>query len=69
LTGQRDPVTPPRTAHEVARTLSRARVITWPAGGHGFDGNASPACRQRIVGEFVAAADVTRLPTDCVTGG
>jgi pimeloyl-ACP methyl ester carboxylesterase len=69
LTGERDPVTPPWTAHEAARTLSRARIVTWPAGGHGFDGKASPACKQRIVGDFIATADVNRLPLDCVTGG
>ena len=66
LTGQRDPVTPPWTAHEVARTLSHARVVTWPAGGHGFDGLPSSACKHRIVGDFIATGDVDRVSLDCV---
>jgi pimeloyl-ACP methyl ester carboxylesterase len=67
MTGRRDPVTPPRTAHEVAATLSRARVVTWPAGGHGFDGLQSSGCKERIIREFIATADPERLSTTCAT--
>jgi pimeloyl-ACP methyl ester carboxylesterase len=35
LSGEFDPITPPRFADEAARTLTKAFVLTFPAGGHG----------------------------------
>lgn len=67
MTGRRDPVTPPRTAHDVAKTLTRARVLTWPSGGHGFDGLANPSCKRSIVRQFVMSASVDALRVGCVT--
>ena len=65
MTGRRDPVTPPRTAHMVAKTLTRSRVVTWAAGGHGYDGLASASCRQSIIEAFVSSGQVERLPVGC----
>ena len=67
MTGQRDPVTPPWTAYEAAKTLSGARVITWRYGGHGYDGLVDQSCRRGIIREFVAIADAGRVPVDCTS--
>jgi pimeloyl-ACP methyl ester carboxylesterase len=67
MTGQRDPVTPPWTAHEAAKTLTHARVLTWRFGGHGFDGLADGACKQRIIREFITTASVDQLSVECMS--
>ena len=67
MAGKRDPVTPPWTAHLVAKTLKRSRVVVWPSGGHGYDGLASPSCRESIVEAFVASGQVERLSVGCAT--
>lgn len=67
MAGRRDPVTPPRTAIEVARTMTRSKVVIWPYGGHGTDGLASGDCRAGILREFVRTADPASLNTDCVS--
>ena len=67
MTGQRDPVTPPRTAHDAARTLTRTRVLTWRYGGHGFDGLANSTCKSDIIRAFVNTADLDRLDVNCMT--
>ncbi|HYE86883.1 MAG TPA: alpha/beta hydrolase [Vicinamibacterales bacterium] len=69
MTGRRDPVTPPRTAVEVARTLSRSKVVTWPYGGHGTDGLVSGECRTSIMQEFLRTADPAAVPINCVSAG
>lgn len=66
FSGRHDPVTPPRTAEEVARYLPRSRRLTWTYGGHGVDGTPSAACRNRIVAEFLSTADPSRLDTACL---
>jgi pimeloyl-ACP methyl ester carboxylesterase len=67
MAGRRDPVTPPRTAIEVTRTLPRSRLIVWPAGGHGTDGLVSGDCKAGIIGEFVRTADPAAPSQECVT--
>ena len=67
MTGRRDPVTPPRTAEAVARTLPRSRVLVWHYGGHGTDGLTTRECRNRIQGEFIRSAEPERLPVECMT--
>jgi pimeloyl-ACP methyl ester carboxylesterase len=67
MSGRRDPVTPPRTATEAARTLTRARVLIWPNGGHGTDGLATADCRTAIQEAFLRTADPDQLPLSCVT--
>ena len=67
FTGRRDPVTPPRTAEDAARTLPRARVLTWRYGAHNSDGLATPECRQDIIRAFITTADLDRLPVECMT--
>ena len=67
LTGRRDPVTPPRTAIDAGRTLSRSRVIVFPHGGHGSDGLASSDCRAGLLRTFIEAADPGALNTVCAS--
>lgn len=67
MAGRHDPVTPPRTAEEVVRTLPRSKLVIWPRGGHGTDGLASPACRIGIMRDFLRTADPERLSVECVT--
>jgi pimeloyl-ACP methyl ester carboxylesterase len=66
FSGRHDPVTPPRTAEEAARYLPRSRRLIWKYGGHGVDGTPSAACRNRIVAEFMTAADTSRVDTACM---
>jgi pimeloyl-ACP methyl ester carboxylesterase len=66
MAGRRDPVTPPRTAEEAARTLPRSKLVIWPHGAHGNDGLASPDCRRSLMREFLRTADPDALPLDCV---
>jgi pimeloyl-ACP methyl ester carboxylesterase len=67
MAGRRDPVTPPRTAIEVSRTLTRSKLVVWPYGGHGTDGLISSDCRARIMSTFVATADPSAIDDGCVT--
>ncbi len=63
MAGEVDPVTPPQTAREAARTLSRSRVVAFPNVGHGTS-NAQ-GCDARLVGEFFESADVEALDVGC----
>jgi pimeloyl-ACP methyl ester carboxylesterase len=65
--GRRDPVTPPRTAEEAARTLPRGRVLIWPSGGHASDGLIARDCRVSIQRSFIQSAESDRLPVECAT--
>jgi pimeloyl-ACP methyl ester carboxylesterase len=67
MSGRHDPVTPPRTATDAARTLPRSRVLIWPNGGHGTDGLATADCRTAIQDAFLRTADPDQLPLGCVT--
>jgi pimeloyl-ACP methyl ester carboxylesterase len=67
MSGRRDPVTPPRTAEETARTLSRSRIVVWKYGGHGTDGLRTGECRSTILQHFLSTADPATLPLECVT--
>lgn len=67
MTGRRDPVTPPRTAIEVARTLTRSHVVIFPRGGHGSDGLASGDCRAGILKRFLDSADPASVDSGCAS--
>jgi pimeloyl-ACP methyl ester carboxylesterase len=67
MAGRRDPVTPPRTAEEVVRTMPRSVLTVWPRGAHGTDGLASPQCRTNLMRDFLRTADPDALSLECVT--
>jgi pimeloyl-ACP methyl ester carboxylesterase len=63
LSGGLDPVTPPRHAETVAKTLTRHRHVVAPGLGH----IVSPhACAPRLVAAFVEHASIDRLPAACL---
>jgi pimeloyl-ACP methyl ester carboxylesterase len=66
MSGRRDPVTPPRTAEDASRTISRARVLVWKYGAHGTDGLLGRECWTQVVREFIDAADPDRLSIACM---
>ena len=66
ISGRRDPVTPPRTAEDTARTMSGARVLVWRYGAHGTDGLIGRECWTQLVREFIDSADPDGLSTACM---
>ncbi len=51
LNGRFDPVTPPRNAEAVARTLSHSRLVTFPTAGHGV--LSSSKCANQVIAQFL----------------
>jgi len=62
LSGEWDPVTPPRWGEEAARTLSRSHHEVVPGVGHN---TLVQACARELVREFIEAGTVEGLTSDC----
>jgi len=63
LSGDADPITPPRYAEMAAVDLGNATLLVGEHQGHG---QIMVGCMGRIVADFVASADPTTLDTDCM---
>jgi pimeloyl-ACP methyl ester carboxylesterase len=63
LSGELDPVTPPRLADQAAATLPASRRITAPGQGHGI---LIRGCLPRVVTEFVKRGSADGLDVSCV---
>jgi pimeloyl-ACP methyl ester carboxylesterase len=63
LSGELDPVTPPRYGDEVQRTLPNSRHFVFSGQGHSVMG---AGCGPRLVAEFIAAADAEALDGRCL---
>jgi pimeloyl-ACP methyl ester carboxylesterase len=63
LSGELDPVTPPRWGEHAAETLGRARHIVVPGAGHGTLG---VPCMSDVLADFVASADPEAVDASCV---
>lgn len=63
VSGEVDPVTPPRHAEEAARHLSAGRHLVLPGTGHYSVGNA---CVDEILREFVEAGSAESLDASCL---
>lgn len=63
LSGEFDPVTPPKYAAEVARTLSNAVHLIVPKGSHAND---TGGCLERITVDAVRSSSVRDLDLNCV---
>lgn len=63
LSGQYDPVTPPRYGDQVAKGLPNARHLVLPGQGHSVMGRG---CAARLVTEFVKTADAKALDAQCL---
>jgi pimeloyl-ACP methyl ester carboxylesterase len=67
VTGANDPVTPPRHAAEVARTLPNALNVVVPFGGHSLAGLEGIECIHRLQRETIERGSVAGLDTSCVS--
>lgn len=63
LSGDLDPVTPPRWGDEAIRGLTRARHIVAPGTGHGVFGRG---CAPRVLASFLASADPDVVDDSCI---
>jgi pimeloyl-ACP methyl ester carboxylesterase len=63
LSGDADPITPPRYASLAMVDLERARHLIGVQQGHG---QAAVGCTPRVIGEFVASADPVGLDARCL---
>ncbi|HEX8112681.1 MAG TPA: alpha/beta hydrolase [Kofleriaceae bacterium] len=68
VSGPYDPVTPPRFAAEVAKSLPHAVQLTVPDGHHGPGGLAHPECFGGITARFFERGTADGLDTTCVAG-
>ena len=63
LAGEFDPVTPPRYAQAIAKTLPNARVLVASGQGHSVMGRG---CLPRLAAEFVDKLQPARLDAGCI---
>ena len=63
LSGEADPITPPRHAEEVAESLSNEIHLVFSGMGHG---NLASRCTMNLFADFIESASVTDLDTSCV---
>ena len=63
LSGERDPVTPPRWAEHTQQYLSNARHLVAPGGHHSI---TRDGCVAQLISQFINAADHQLLETECV---
>ena len=66
VSGNLDPVTPPKYGEQVARYLPNSRHVIIPEAGHGPFGLSNPDCIDRIAIEFLDKGDATNLDVNCV---
>ena len=65
LSGELDPVTPPRWGEHAAATLPNARHLVAPGTGHG---TLRAGCVPELIGQFLEAADASTLDDGCLGG-
>lgn len=65
LSGELDPVTPPRWGEHAARTLTGSRHLVVPGAAHGALG---AGCAPRLIAEFLDTADPGALDASCLEG-
>jgi pimeloyl-ACP methyl ester carboxylesterase len=63
LSGEADPITPPRHAEEVAASLTNELHLVFSGMGHG---NLGSRCSINIFKDFIETAAITDLDTACV---
>jgi pimeloyl-ACP methyl ester carboxylesterase len=63
LSGQLDPVTPPRYGEAVVRHLPNGRHLVAPGQGHNVFGSG---CAPQLMGRFIAAANARDLDASCL---
>jgi hypothetical protein len=63
LSGEFDPVTPPRYGAEIAHTLSNARALVAVGQGHNV---IVRGCMPKLVEDFVSGLAPTKLDASCL---
>jgi pimeloyl-ACP methyl ester carboxylesterase len=63
LSGEFDPVTPPRYAEQIVRALPNARLLVAKGQGHSVMGRG---CFPKLVGRFVESLDAKQLDAGCI---
>lgn len=63
LSGEFDPVTPPRYGDQVAKSLSNGRHLVLKGQGHGSFGTG---CMPKLLGRFIESADARNLDAGCL---
>lgn len=63
LSGEDDPVTPPRYGDEIAKTLPNARHLVLPGQGHSVLGIG---CAPKLLAQFLETADAKSLDASCL---
>ena len=63
VSGEYDPVTPPRYGDEVAEHLSNARHLVLPGQGHSL---LAAGCMPKLAAQFIEDADPQGLDADCL---
>src|SRR5690606_41242464 len=64
LSGELDPVTPPRYANEViAAGLTQAKHVIVPGQGHGI---AGVGCAPRVIADFLESASIEAVDARCL---
>lgn len=63
LSGELDPVTPPRYGEQVAQGLANGRHLVLKGQGHG---NLGSGCMPRLVAQFLESADAKALDAACL---
>ena len=66
ISGDRDPVAPPRWAEEVARHMPRSRHVVLKHGAHLPDNLSNFECLDKLMMEFLDVGDAAHLDTSCV---
>lgn len=67
VAGANDPVTPPRYAAEVARTMPNALRVVVPFGAHGLYGLEGVGCIDQLRHDLIERGSVAGLDTSCVS--
>lgn len=63
ISGQFDPVTPPRYADEVAKSLPNSRALVLPGQGHSVIGIG---CMPKLFAQFIETRDAKKLDAKCL---
>jgi fermentation-respiration switch protein FrsA (DUF1100 family) len=63
ISGELDPVTPPRYGDEVVKTLPKGRHLVLPGQGHSV---LTTGCMPKLFAQFVETADAKALDAECL---
>ena len=63
MSGEYDPVTPPRYGDEVVKTLPKGRHLVLPGQGHSV---LTTGCMPKLYAQFVETADAKALDAECL---